>query len=312
MLTTTDDQREIQRCYDLGCNVYITKPVNYEGFVIAIRQLGLFFSVIKVPETHDRRPHAPSSTSTTMPGSRRWFRRTWQRAGYAVDLQQDGTGGLARLAAGGIDAVALDHYMPGQDGLETLAAIQALPDPPPVIYVTGSRGPRRRRGPEGRRSRLRGQGRAGRVSSPCWPPRSSRRSRPSGCARLNEAAQAEVRAAATARGPGGRAWSSCARSITGSATACRSSPRCCTCKPPPLNTAEVKTELQAANKRVMAVAQVHRRLYTSDDVQLVALDQYLDALAEDLRQSADGGDAASLSLDAKSVEVDPTAPSPSA
>ena len=51
ILTTTDDQREIQRCYDLGCNVYITKPVNYEGFANAIRQLGLFFSVIQVPET---------------------------------------------------------------------------------------------------------------------------------------------------------------------------------------------------------------------------------------------------------------------
>jgi len=52
VLTTTDDQREIQRCYDLGANVYITKPVNYEGFANAIRQLGLFFSVKQVPETH--------------------------------------------------------------------------------------------------------------------------------------------------------------------------------------------------------------------------------------------------------------------
>ena len=51
VLTTTDDSREIQRCYDLGANVYITKPVNYEGFANAIRQLGLFFSVIQVPET---------------------------------------------------------------------------------------------------------------------------------------------------------------------------------------------------------------------------------------------------------------------
>ena len=49
ILTTTDDQREIQRCYDLGCNVYITKPVNYESFADAIRQLGLFLSVIQVP-----------------------------------------------------------------------------------------------------------------------------------------------------------------------------------------------------------------------------------------------------------------------
>jgi DNA-binding response OmpR family regulator len=51
ILTTTDDQREIQRCYDLGANVYITKPVNYESFANAIRQLGLFFSVMQIPET---------------------------------------------------------------------------------------------------------------------------------------------------------------------------------------------------------------------------------------------------------------------
>jgi DNA-binding response OmpR family regulator len=51
VLTTTDDEREIKRCYDLGANVYITKPVNYESFSNAIRQLGLFFSVIQVPAT---------------------------------------------------------------------------------------------------------------------------------------------------------------------------------------------------------------------------------------------------------------------
>ena len=51
ILTTTDDAVEIKRCYDLGANVYITKPVNYEGFANAIRQLGLFFAVMQVPET---------------------------------------------------------------------------------------------------------------------------------------------------------------------------------------------------------------------------------------------------------------------
>ena len=50
VLTTTDDKVEIQRCYDLGCNVYVTKPVDYESFADAIRQLGLFLSVIQVPE----------------------------------------------------------------------------------------------------------------------------------------------------------------------------------------------------------------------------------------------------------------------
>jgi CheY-like chemotaxis protein len=51
VLTTTDDSQEIKRCYEFGCNVYITKPVNYESFANAIRQLGLFFSVIQVPPT---------------------------------------------------------------------------------------------------------------------------------------------------------------------------------------------------------------------------------------------------------------------
>ena len=50
VLTTTDDKLEIKRCYDLGCNVYITKPVNYESFADAIRQLGLFLSVMQVPD----------------------------------------------------------------------------------------------------------------------------------------------------------------------------------------------------------------------------------------------------------------------
>jgi DNA-binding NarL/FixJ family response regulator len=50
VLTTTDDKSEIQRCYDLGCNVYITKPVDYEKFANAIQQFGLFMYVMQVPE----------------------------------------------------------------------------------------------------------------------------------------------------------------------------------------------------------------------------------------------------------------------
>ncbi len=49
MITTTDDPREINRCHQLGCSNYITKPVEYEGFVNAIRQLGLFLAVVQVP-----------------------------------------------------------------------------------------------------------------------------------------------------------------------------------------------------------------------------------------------------------------------
>jgi DNA-binding NarL/FixJ family response regulator len=49
MLTTTDDPREVQRCYDLGCSSYVTKPVDYDRFVEAIRRLGLFLSIVQVP-----------------------------------------------------------------------------------------------------------------------------------------------------------------------------------------------------------------------------------------------------------------------
>lgn len=51
VLTTTDDAQEIARCYDQGASFYITKPVSYEGFANAIRQLGMFFSVVQIAET---------------------------------------------------------------------------------------------------------------------------------------------------------------------------------------------------------------------------------------------------------------------
>jgi len=49
MLTTTDDPREVERCYQLGCSVYITKPVQYQDFVEALTRLGMFLEIIKVP-----------------------------------------------------------------------------------------------------------------------------------------------------------------------------------------------------------------------------------------------------------------------
>jgi CheY-like chemotaxis protein len=49
-LTTTDNPPDIERCYALGANVYMTKPIVYEQFAEAIRQLGLFLSVVKIPQ----------------------------------------------------------------------------------------------------------------------------------------------------------------------------------------------------------------------------------------------------------------------
>jgi CheY-like chemotaxis protein len=57
MLTTTDDPREVERCYQLGCSVYIAKPVKYDDFVEALTRLGMFLEIIRVPAGGtERRP----------------------------------------------------------------------------------------------------------------------------------------------------------------------------------------------------------------------------------------------------------------
>ncbi|MDR3405067.1 MAG: response regulator [Chthoniobacter sp.] len=49
ILTTTDDPREVDRCHDLGCNVYMQKPVSYDGFAAAITKLGQFVALLQFP-----------------------------------------------------------------------------------------------------------------------------------------------------------------------------------------------------------------------------------------------------------------------
>src|SRR3954447_325173 len=60
------------------------------------------------------------------------------RQGFNVVHAAGGEAGLARLQQGGIDVVALDQYMPGLDGLETLERILKIPNAPPVVFVTAS------------------------------------------------------------------------------------------------------------------------------------------------------------------------------
>ncbi len=54
MLTTTNDPKEIEECYEIGCNSYITKPVNYQQFGEAIKRLGLFISIMQIAPVHSR------------------------------------------------------------------------------------------------------------------------------------------------------------------------------------------------------------------------------------------------------------------
>jgi CheY-like chemotaxis protein len=49
MLTTTDDPREVEHCHKLGCSNYVTKPIDYDKFVDAVRKLGLFLLIIQIP-----------------------------------------------------------------------------------------------------------------------------------------------------------------------------------------------------------------------------------------------------------------------
>jgi len=66
------------------------------------------------------------------------LRKSLERQGFTVVSALDGHSGLALLAAGGIDAVALDHYLLGETGLDILPQIVREADHPPVVYVTGS------------------------------------------------------------------------------------------------------------------------------------------------------------------------------
>jgi len=66
------------------------------------------------------------------------MRRALAPRGYEVDHVLDGDEALARLAEGRYHVVALDHILEEESGLDVLARIRALPDAPPVIYVTGS------------------------------------------------------------------------------------------------------------------------------------------------------------------------------
>lgn len=72
------------------------------------------------------------------PGISRLIQKTLETRGFEVVIASSGTQGLELLRSTRIDIVALDHHMPGQTGLDILRSIRALPDAPPVVYVTGS------------------------------------------------------------------------------------------------------------------------------------------------------------------------------
>ena len=240
------------------------------------------------------------------PALSRFVQRQLGRLGHSVEVAADGDAGLARVAQGGFDAVALDHYMPGRDGLDVLQAIRALPEPPPVIFVTGTSESRiavsalkagatdyvvKDVGGEfvelleaALRSAVMGV-ELRREKETADRAIVAARDRFEALAAERQVLMREVNHRV------GNSLQLVAAFLHLQANGSASP--------------ETKEALKEANRRVLAIAQVHRRLYTSDDVKAVALDQYLGALVEDLRESSDTDSPAhQLSLDAAAVMVD--------
>jgi len=228
------------------------------------------------------------------------------RRGFHVVHAASGAEGLARLKQGDIDVVALDQYMPDLDGLETLARIMADPAAPPVVFVTASQD-----------STIAVTAlKAGAADYlvkdihgafiPLLQVAAEGALRQSRLQKARDEAEAEVlasrdRFAALAaeremllREVNHRVGNSL--QIIASLLHLQASSS---------TQGDVKAALTNAMGRVAAVAQVHRRLYTSHDLKSVLLNQYLDALLDDLRRSAEGNRMSRLTLKAVQVEIDP-------
>jgi two-component sensor histidine kinase len=236
----------------------------------------------------------------------RLVERGMGRLGFAVVHAANGTEGLDRLRRGGVDVVALDQYMPGLDGLETLEQILAIPNAPPVVFVTASQDS----------SIAVTALKAGAADYlvkdaqgdfiPLLQVAVDSALRQAELQKARDEAEAEIHAsrdryAALAaerevllREVNHRVGNSL--QIIASLLHLQASSA---------TEEDVKVALTNAMGRVTAVAQVHRRLYTSHDLKSVVLNQYLDALLEDLRRSAEGNRMSRLTLRAEPIEIDP-------
>jgi DNA-binding NarL/FixJ family response regulator len=51
VLTSSKEEPDIARCYDLGANSYIVKPVDFDEFRECITQLGMYWQILNVQST---------------------------------------------------------------------------------------------------------------------------------------------------------------------------------------------------------------------------------------------------------------------
>jgi two-component sensor histidine kinase len=232
--------------------------------------------------------------------------RGLSRLGLKVVHAPTGARGLERLREGGIDVVALDQYMPEMDGLETLERIMAIPGAPPVVFVTASQDSSiavtalKAGAADYLVKDARGE------FIPLLQVAIDGALRQAAVQKARDQAEAEVHAsrdryAALAaerelllREVNHRVGNSLQIIASLLHLQANSSTQ-----------EDVKAALTNAMGRVAAVAQVHRRLYTSQDLKSVLLNQYLDALLDDLRRSAEGNRMSRLTLKAEPIEIDP-------
>ena len=239
-------------------------------------------------------------------GLARLVDRGLSRLGLKVVHAADGADGLARLEQGGIDVVALDQYMPGLDGLETLERIMAMPDPPPVVFVSASQDS----------SIAVTALKAGAADYlvkdvqgefiPLLQVAVDGALRQAAIRKARDDAEAEVHASRDRYAALAAEREMLLREVNhrvGNSLQIIASLLHLQANSSTQD--DVKAALTNAMGRVAAVAQVHRRLYTSHDLKNVLLNQYLDALIEDLRRSAEGNRMSRLTVKAEPVEIDP-------
>ena len=212
-------------------------------------------------------------------GLRRLVAKALERRGYQVTLAADGPEGVRLAAESPFDLIAVDHYMPGQDGLTTIKQLQALPDPPPIVYVTGSEESRTavaalKAGAVDYVVKTVGEDFFDLLANTFIYALRQVRLR-----RANEQAEQALRASnERLKALLGEVNHRVANSLQLVSSLVRLQAGAVT--DPAAQAALLDTQ-----RRIQAVAQVHRRLYTSEAVETVDLADYLGALVEELRET---------------------------